>query len=98
MSAIIRPLELMKAALAFAVLLAACVAVAASPRAFQFRSSLDVVPVYATVRTGDGVFARDLKREDFEILDNGRPIAYLILVAAGLTTVGMTLALYRRGR
>ena len=33
-----------------------------------------------------------------EILENGRPIAGLILAAAGLTTAGMTLALYRRGR
>jgi len=33
-----------------------------------------------------------------EILGDGAPIAYLILAAAGLTTVGMTLALYRRGR
>jgi len=62
----------MKAALAFAALLAAFVAVTAFPRASQFRSSLDVVQVYATVRTSDGVFARDLKREDFEILDNGQ--------------------------
>jgi hypothetical protein len=28
----------------------------------------------------------------------GTPVAFLILAAAGLTTVGMTLALYRRGR
>jgi len=33
-----------------------------------------------------------------EILGDGAPVAYLILAAAGLTTVGMTLALYRRGR
>jgi len=61
----------MQAALVFAAVLAAFVAVPASPRG-QFRSSLDVVPVYATVRTGDGAFVRDLTREDFEILDNGQ--------------------------
>ena len=33
-----------------------------------------------------------------EILRGGPPIAFLILGAAGLTTVGMALALYRRGR
>ena len=34
-----------------------------------------------------------------EILgERAMPVAYLILAAAGLTTVGMTLALYRRGR
>jgi hypothetical protein len=50
----------MKAVLAFAVLLAAIGAVPLSPRASQFRSGLDVVQVYATVRTSDGAFARDL--------------------------------------
>ena len=33
-----------------------------------------------------------------ELIQGGAPVAYLILAAAGLTTVGMTLALYRRGR
>lgn len=33
-----------------------------------------------------------------EILRGGPPIAWVILAAAGLTTVGMGLALYRRGR
>ncbi len=33
-----------------------------------------------------------------ELLRGGPPIAWLILSAAGLTTVGMALALYRRGR
>lgn len=33
-----------------------------------------------------------------ELIQGAAPVAYLILAAAGLTTVGMTLALYRRGR
>ena len=33
-----------------------------------------------------------------ELIQGAMPVAYLILAAAGLTTVGMTLALYRRGR
>jgi hypothetical protein len=33
-----------------------------------------------------------------ELIGGAAPVAYLILAAAGLTTVGMTLALYRRGR
>jgi hypothetical protein len=33
-----------------------------------------------------------------EILRGGPPIAWIILAAAGVTTVGMALALYRRGR
>jgi hypothetical protein len=33
-----------------------------------------------------------------EIADGAQPVAYLILAAAAFTTVGMALALYRRGR
>jgi hypothetical protein len=33
-----------------------------------------------------------------EILNGGRPIAWVILAAAALTSMGMALALYRRGR
>jgi hypothetical protein len=33
-----------------------------------------------------------------EIGRGGQPVAFLILGAAALTTVGMVLALYRRGR
>jgi len=62
----------MKSALAPAAILAVVLTAGAAPHARQFRSSLDVVEVYATVRTSDGAFARDLKREDFEILDNGK--------------------------
>lgn len=39
----------------------------------QFRSSTDVVEVYATVKLKDGVIAHDLEREDFELLDDGKP-------------------------
>jgi hypothetical protein len=33
-----------------------------------------------------------------EIANGAQPVAYLILAAAAFTTVGMALALYRRGR
>jgi Ca-activated chloride channel family protein len=36
-----------------------------------FRSSADVVPIYATVRSNSGALVPDLTREDFEIRDNG---------------------------
>ncbi|HEX5071223.1 MAG TPA: VWA domain-containing protein [Vicinamibacterales bacterium] len=58
----------------------ACVAVAVviasvsiTGRQTQFRSSTDVVEVYATVKLKDGVIAHDLTREDFELLDDGKP-------------------------
>jgi VWFA-related protein len=39
----------------------------------QFRSSTDLVPVFATVVNKDGTFARGLTKDDFTILDNGAP-------------------------
>lgn len=36
-----------------------------------FRSSVSLVPVYATVTTKEGAFATGLTREDFEVFDNG---------------------------
>jgi Ca-activated chloride channel family protein len=38
-----------------------------------FRSSVDIVPVYATVTDLRGTFARGLTRDDFEVLDDGKP-------------------------
>lgn len=38
-----------------------------------FRSSVDLVPVFATATTADGAFARDLTKEDFVVLDNDKP-------------------------
>lgn len=38
-----------------------------------FRSGTRVVPVYATVLGPDGRFLVNLKQDDFEILDNGKP-------------------------
>jgi len=38
-----------------------------------FRSSVDVVPVYATVTNTDGSFARDLVKDDFTVLDDAKP-------------------------
>jgi Ca-activated chloride channel homolog len=57
---------------------AAIVAAGAAPQAPQgqgFRSTADVVPVFATVRDKAGRLVPNLTREDFEILDNGKPQA-----------------------
>jgi Ca-activated chloride channel family protein len=39
-----------------------------------FRSSVRTVPVYATATDGSGRLVSDLAQEDFEILDNGKPV------------------------
>lgn len=38
-----------------------------------FRSSVHLVPVFATVTRPDGTFAQGLTRDDFIVLDNGKP-------------------------
>ena len=38
----------------------------------SFRSGTNTVSIYATVVNGDGHLVTDLKREDFEVYDNGR--------------------------
>ena len=38
-----------------------------------FRSSVDIVPVYATVTDPTGAFTRGLTRDDFVVLDDGKP-------------------------
>jgi Ca-activated chloride channel family protein len=40
-----------------------------------FRAAADVVPVYVTVTGPAGKFVEDLTRDDFTVLDNGRPQA-----------------------
>jgi len=50
------------------VVLVSAAAVAARPG--QFRSSVDIVPVYVSVRSG-GSFVQNLEAKDFELTDNG---------------------------
>jgi Ca-activated chloride channel family protein len=38
-----------------------------------FRAGTRVVPIYATVQGGDGRLLVNLRKEDFEVLDNGKP-------------------------
>ena len=40
-----------------------------------FRSSVQTVAIYATVRDPEGRSVPDLTQDDFEVLDNGRPVA-----------------------
>jgi Ca-activated chloride channel homolog len=55
-----------------AILLAAALAGAAQTA--QFRTTVDTVAVYVTVTDREGRLVPDLTRDDFRILDNGRPV------------------------
>jgi Ca-activated chloride channel family protein len=54
------------------VALAAALWQATPQRPPAFRSSVETVAVYATVRGSQGQFASDLRQDDFEIYDNGQ--------------------------
>ncbi|HXT71305.1 MAG TPA: VWA domain-containing protein [Vicinamibacterales bacterium] len=44
-----------------------------APQGQSFRSTSDVVPLFVTAIGKDGRLVTDLKREDFQIFDNGKP-------------------------
>ncbi len=46
----------------------------ASPQRPTFRTGVQTVTIYATVSDREGRLVPDLKKEDFQILDNGRPV------------------------
>jgi Ca-activated chloride channel family protein len=60
------------AASAAGVVVLASVAMQAQ-QAGTFRSSVDLVPVFTTVIGQDGSFASGLTKDDFTVLDNGKP-------------------------
>jgi len=72
----------------------------------DWRSTLDElpVPVYTTVRSQDGRLVPDLTKDDFEILDNGRPVDFDTAVASGAsvgvpgTVRGMAMAHAKFGK
>mgnify|MGYP006171010717 CR=1 FL=1 len=73
---------------ATALLLAAVAAVSAGPEAQDqptFRAGVTMVTTDVIVRDGDGQFVADLKREDFEVLEDGQPqaIESFVLVHGG---------------
>jgi Ca-activated chloride channel family protein len=51
----------------------ASIAAPAGQQTVQFRSGADIVEVHATVKLRNGTIARDLQREDFELLEDGTP-------------------------
>lgn len=54
-------------------LAATTAASAAQQQPPTFRAGTRVVPIYATVQGGDGRLLVNLQKEDFEVLDNGKP-------------------------
>jgi len=64
---------------AVSIVVAGAVALAGGAPALRaqqptFRSGVRTVPVYATAVDGTGRLVSDLEQEDFEILDNGKPV------------------------
>src|SRR6186713_2217649 len=53
------------------VLVALVLAVSPAP---QFRSNIDMVAVYPLVTSPEGRYSTDLRQQDFEVLDNGKPV------------------------
>ena len=67
LSTMIRPL-------CVALAVAVSAVVAAADQQPTFRSGVRTVPVYATAFDGSGRLVPDLEQEDFEVLDNGKPV------------------------
>lgn len=61
-----------RAAVAVGIVLLASTAIRGQ-QAGTFRSSVDLVPVFTTVIGPDGSFAAGLTKDDFTVLDNGKP-------------------------
>jgi len=53
------------------ILVALVLAVSPAP---QFRSNIDMVAVYPLVTSPEGRYSTDLRQQDFEVLDNGKPV------------------------
>lgn len=58
----------------FALLFVAAAGAASLAAQPTFRSSVRTVPVYATAADASGRLVSDLSQDDFEILDNGKPV------------------------
>ena len=66
----------MTSRVAIAVILCACIApllIAQSPEQPTFRVQVDAVEIDASVTDAAGNVVTDLTRDDFEILENGKP-------------------------
>ena len=62
----------------------------------QFRTGIHTVPIYATAVDRAGRLVTDLARDDFEVLDNGRPQP-LTNFATGVQAITVVLMLDRSG-
>ena len=67
------------------------------PAAQGFRSSVDLVPVYATVTTKAGTFATGLTKDDFVVLDDGKP-QEIVAFAESAQALSVFLVLDTSGR
>lgn len=63
----------MRRALLAIVVTASTAVAAASQAPVQFRAQADIVEVHATVKLRNGTIAHDLTRDDFELLEDGKP-------------------------
>ena len=61
-----------------------------------FRSTVQTVPIYATVLDGTGRMVPDLKQEDFEVFDNGKP-AVITSFAAEVQPIAVVTAIDTSG-
>ena len=61
-----------------------------------FRSTVDLVPVFATVTARDGTFATGLTKDDFTVLDNGKP-QEIVSFAEATQTISVSLILDTSG-
>ena len=55
----------------------------------RFRAGVTVVPITAVVRDSRGRLVRDLARDDFEVLENGRPRPIVDFRATGHTPISL---------
>lgn len=61
-----------------------------------FRSTVQTVPIYATVLDKNGRMVPDLKQEDFEVFDNGKP-AVITSFAAEVQPIAVVVAIDTSG-
>ena len=64
-----------------AVVTLSAIVFAQDPQQRVFRAGVQTVPIYATVVDSTGRLVPDLKQEDFEVMDNGKPSPITLFVA-----------------
>jgi len=64
--------------IAAAILVAGAMALVSARQSQVFRTNIDMVALYPLVSSSDGRLVTDLTRDDFTVLDNGRPAAISI--------------------